>query len=105
MKLIETNIQKIAALCKKYKVNKLFVFGSILTNRFNDDSDVDLVVSFNKAEVSDYFDNYFDFKYALEELFGREVDLLEEQTIKNPYLKKNVDVTKILIHETISNTT
>lgn len=105
MKLIENNIQKIVALCKKYKVNKLFVFGSILTNRFNDNSDVDLVVSFNKAEVSDYFDNYFDFKYALEELFGREVDLLEEQTIKNPYLKKNVDVTKILIHETISNTT
>ena len=105
MKLIENNIQKIVALCKKYKVNKLFVFGSILTDRFNDDSDVDLVVSFNKAEVTDYFDNYFDFKYALEELFGREVDLLEEQTIKNPYLKKNVDVTKILIHETISNTT
>ena len=98
MKLIETNIQKIAALCKKYKVNKLFVFGSILTNRFNDNSAVDLVVSFNKAEVSDYFDNYFDFKYALEELFGREVDLLEEQTIKNPYLKKNVDTTKALIY-------
>lgn len=98
MKLIETNIQKIAALCKKYKVNKLFVFGSILTNRFNDNSDVDFVVSFNKAEVSDYFDNYFDFKYALEELFGREVDLLEEQTIKNPYLKKNVDTTKALIY-------
>ena len=98
MKLIENNIQKITALCKKYKVNKLFVFGSILTNRFNDNSDVDLVVSFNKAEVNDYFDNYFDFKYSLEELFGREVDLLEEQTIKNPYLKKNVDATKALIY-------
>ena len=95
MKLIESNIQKIAALCKKYKANKLFVFGSILTNRFNDDSDVDLVVSFNKAEVGDYFDNYFDFKYALEELFGREVDLLEEQIIKNPCLKKNVDATNL----------
>ena len=98
MKLIENNIQKIVALCKKYKVNKLFVFGSILTSRFNDDSDVDLVVSFNKSEINDYFDNYFDFKYALEELFGREVDLLEEQTIKNPYLKKNVDATKALIY-------
>lgn len=98
MELIENNIQKIIALCKKYKVNKLFVFGSILTNRFNKDSDVDLVVSFNKAEVSDYFDNYFDFKYSLEELLGREVDLLEEQTIKNPYLKKNVDSTKVLIY-------
>lgn len=80
------------------KVNKLFVFGSILTNRFNDDSDVDLVVSFNKAEVGDYFDNYFDFKYALEELFGREVDLLEEQIIKNPCLKKNVDATIYDLH-------
>ena len=98
MKLIENNIQKIVALCKKYKVNKLFVFGSILTDRFNEDSDVDLVVSFNKAEISDYFDNYFDFKYSLEELFGRDVDLLEEQTIKNPYLKKNVDATKALIY-------
>ncbi len=98
MKLIENNIQKIVALCKKYKVKRLFVFGSILTDRFNDDSDVDLVVSFNKAEVSDYFDNYFDFKYSLEELLGRDVDLLEEQTIKNPYLKRNVDATKALIY-------
>ena len=59
--MIENDIQKIVALCKKNKANKLFVFGSILTNRFNDDSDVDLVVSFNKAEVGDNFDNYFDF--------------------------------------------
>lgn len=98
MKLIGNNIQAIIALCKKHKVNKLFVFGSILTNRFNDDSDVDLVVDFKKAEVEDYFDNYFDFKYSLEDLLGREVDLLEEPTIKNPYFKKNVDATKALIY-------
>ena len=91
MQLIENNIHKIIDLCKKHKVHKLFVFGSILTNRFNDKSDVDLVVDFNKKEVEDYFDNYFDFKYSLEELLGREIDLLEEQTIKNPYLKKNDD--------------
>lgn len=97
MKLIENNIQKIIDLCKKHKVHKLFVFGSILTNRFNEKSDVDLVVDFNKSEVTDYFDNYFDFKYSLEDLLGRKIDLLEEQTIKNPYLKKSVDATKILI--------
>ena len=91
MQLIENNIHKIIDLCKKHKVHKLFVFGSILTNRFNDKSDVDLVVDFNKKEVED-------FKYSLEELLGREIDLLEEQTIKNPYLKKNVDATKTLIY-------
>lgn len=98
MKLLENNISQIVALCRKHKVSKLFAFGSILTNRFNDESDVDLLVSFNKSEVTDYFDNYFDFKYSLEDLLGRTVDLLEEQTIKNPYLKKNVDATKALIY-------
>lgn len=98
MKLIENNIQKIIDLCKKHKVHRLFVFGSILTNRFSDKSDIDLVVDFDKAEVNDYFNNYFDFKYSLEDLLGREIDLLEEQTIKNPYLKKNVDATKMLIY-------
>lgn len=97
MKLIENNIQKIIDLCKKHKVHKLFVFGSILTNRFNEKSDVDLIVDFNKAEVNDYFDNYFEFKYSLEDLLGRKIDLIEEQTIKNPYLKKNVNATKTLI--------
>ena len=53
---------------------------------------------FNKSEVTDYFDNYFDFKYSLEDLLGRTVDLLEEQTVKNPYLKRNVDATKALIY-------
>lgn len=98
MKLIEKNIPKIIDLCKKHKVHKLFVFGSILTNRFNDNSDIDLVVDFKKGEIIDYFENFFDLKYSLEDLLGRKIDLLEEQTIKNPYLKKNVDATKTLIY-------
>lgn len=54
MRLIENIIHKITALRKKRRVCKLFVFGSILTNRFNDDSDEELIVSFNKVVVSDY---------------------------------------------------
>ena len=42
--------------------------------------------------------NYFDFKYSLQDLFGREVDLVEEQTIRNPYFRKSVDSTKQLIY-------
>lgn len=51
-----------------------------------------------KTEIEDYFDNFFDFKYSLENLLGRKIDLLGEQTIKNPYLKKNLDATKTLIY-------
>ena len=98
MKLIDNHIENIASLCERYKVNRLFVFGSVLTDRFNDESDIDLVVDFKKDEVEDYFDNYFDFKYSLQDLFGREVDLVEEQSIKNPYFRKSVDSTKRLIY-------
>ena len=98
MKLIENNIQKIIALCKKHKVGKLFVFGSILTNRFNEKSDVDMVVDFDKVNLEDYADNYFDFKYSLEDLFGREVDLLEDKAIRNPILRRNIDNSKLLVY-------
>ena len=98
MKLIENKIPMIIALCKKHKVNNLFVFGSILTDKFNSESDIDFIVKFNKNEIIDYFDNYFDFKYALEELFDREIDLVEEQAIRNPYFKETIDSTKTLIY-------
>jgi predicted nucleotidyltransferase len=98
MKLINDNLQHIKALCQKHKVSKLFVFGSVLTPRFNNQSDVDLLVDFHKEEVDDYFNNFFDLKYALEKLLGKNVDLVEGQTIKNPYLKKDIDQHKVLIY-------
>ena len=98
MKLIENNIQRIIALCKEHKVGKLFVIGSILTNRFNEKSDVDMVVDFDKVDLEDYADNYFDFKLSLEDLLGREVDLLEDKAIRNPILRKNIDKSKRLVY-------
>ncbi len=98
MKLIEKNIKAINALCKKHKVQRMFVFGSILTNWFNDESDVDLLVDFDKSEVADYFSNFFDLKCALQNLFGRNVDLVEGQTIKNSYLKQSINASKTLVY-------
>lgn len=98
MKLIENNMQKIIALCKKHKVCKLFAFGSILTNRFNENSDIDLVVDFEKIALEEYADNYFNFKSSLEELFKRDVDLLEDKAIRNPILRRNIDNSKFLVY-------
>lgn len=69
MNIIESNIGKINVLCTKHKVEKLFAIGSVLTNRFQSESDIDLVVNFNGVELYDYADNYFDFKFSLEDLF------------------------------------
>ena len=98
MDVKELNINKIKNLCKRYKVSKLYVFGSILTDKFHNDSDVDMVVEFNKSSIEDYFDNYFNLKYKLEEYFKRKVDLLENQAIKNPYLRSEIDTSKQQIY-------
>lgn len=100
MKLIEMNMDKIIALCKKYKVRKLWVFGSILTDRFRDDSDVDFSVTFDKKNIPllDYADNYLDLHSALSSLFSREIDLITEDSLTNPYFIKELNSTKRLIY-------
>lgn len=98
MDLIDRNIDKIRDLCLKHKVGKLFVFGSVNTNRFKTDSDIDLIVDFKEVDLYDYADNYFDLKLSLEKLFNREVDLLEDNAVKNPYLRQSIDSTKQLIY-------
>ena len=96
--LIERNIDKIRDLCSRHKVRRLFVFGSVLTDRFKKDSDIDLVVDFQDVDLYEYADNYFDLKESLEKLFKRDVDLLEEKAIKNPYLKQSIDSSKQLVY-------
>lgn len=98
MKLIELNMDKIIALCKKYKVAKLWVFGSILTPRFNDRSDVDFSVIFHYDEIQDLFITFFDFIEELQLLLGRKVDLVDETAVKNPYFRNELDKTKRLIY-------
>jgi hypothetical protein len=56
-----------------------------LTNRFKKDSDIDLVVDFLPMDIAAYAKNYTDFKWSLQKLFNRPVDLLEEKAIKNPF--------------------
>ncbi len=98
MKLIEMNLDKIIALCKKYKVEKLWVFGSILTSRFNDKSDVDFSVIFHYDQIQDLFVTFFDFIEELQQLLGRKVDLVDETAVKNSYFRRELDRTKYLIY-------
>ena len=98
MKLIELNLNRIFELCKIHNVKTLSVFGSILTSRFNDSSDVDMIVEFNNENIDDYVSNYFNFKDALATLFKRDVDLLEAKGIKNRFLLQNINRTKQVIY-------
>ncbi len=99
MELIDKNIDAIKGLCDKHKVKELYIFGSVLTNKFSDSSDIDILIQFGKVELMDYFDNYMDFKEELERLLNRPVDLVENQAIRNPVFRKIVDREKKLIYE------
>lgn len=100
MKLIELNIASIIALCKQYRVKTLAVFGSILTDKFSNESDVDMLVDFEAANPDewDYVDNYFGLRDALQSLFGRKVDLIERKGIRNPLFKKSIEAKQRLIY-------
>lgn len=97
--LIEQHLGDIHSLCSKHKVKHLFVFGSVLSDRFNGKSDIDLIVDFDSMEIAQYADNYFDFKFSLQDIFQRPVDLLEEKALTNPYFLQVVNKQKRLIYE------
>ena len=98
MNVIDQNIGIIRDLCSKHKVSRLFVFGSVLTKKFKKSSDIDLLVDFKDVDLYSYADNYFDLKDALEKIFKRNIDLLEDKAIKNPYLRQSIDSSKQLIY-------
>jgi len=98
MRIINKNIDKIGALCNKHKVVSLFVFGSVLTDKFKKSSDIDLLVDFSGVDLYDYADNYFELKSSLEKLLKRQIDLLEDKAVKNPYLRKSIDSSKQMIY-------
>ena len=85
-------------LCSNHKVKQLYAFGSVLTNKFTNESDVDLVVDFDPIDVSLYADNYFDLKFSLQKILNLPIDLLEEKAIKNPYFRQNLNQQRRLIY-------
>jgi uncharacterized protein len=95
---IDKNKDDVKKLCTLYNVEKMYLFGSVLNSNFNTKSDIDFLVKFKAIELSNYFDNYMNLKENLEKLLGRNVDLVEEQTLKNPILINSINKSKELIY-------
>ncbi len=98
MNIISQHIDQIVNLCQKNKVNSLFAFGSVTTNNFTDESDIDLVVDIEDNDPVSYTDKYYNLKFQLEEILKRKIDLLEMKAIRNRFLKNEIDRTKIQVY-------
>ncbi|MDR3133177.1 MAG: nucleotidyltransferase domain-containing protein [Prevotellaceae bacterium] len=98
MNIVEQNMGNVARICEQHKVSNMYLFGSILTDKFSADSDIDFLVNFGRVDLFHYFDNYMGLKESLEALFRRPVDLVEEKTVKNPVLRRSIERNKKLIY-------
>jgi predicted nucleotidyltransferase len=93
---IELHREELQALCRRFHVRRLDLFGSAARGDFDPErSDVDLLVEFDRDNPEALsLKTYFDFKQALESLLGRPVDLVEPRALRNPYLKASIDASR-----------
>ena len=98
MKVLNQHIDQIVRLCELNTVRTLFAFGSITTDKFNPGSDIDLVVDIDDNDPISYSEKYFNLKFQLEEILKRQIELLEQKSIRNRFLKSEIDRTKCQIY-------
>ena len=96
---IERRRVELEALCRRYHVRRLELFGSGATGRARPGtSDLDFLVEFEPRPAGGYADDYFGLLEGLERLFKHKVDLVVGSAIKNPYFREAVEKTKALLY-------
>lgn len=98
-RILADNLEIVKAICRNNNVKSLFAFGSVCTDKFNDQSDIDLLIAFHSMDYGDYADSYFSMAEQLENIFKRPVDLITDKSLSNPYFINSLNQTKTLIYE------
>jgi len=87
-------------LCADHKVKFLYAFGSSITDRFDPDkSDIDLLVEIDDNDPIERGEKLISLWDMFEDFFNKKVDLLTDSSVKNPFLRKSIDATKVLIYD------
>ncbi len=98
--LVQRNIEAVAALCRQFRVKRLYLFGSAAGEGFREDaSDLDFLLALDDSSPAEYTESYFALAYELERLFGRRVDLLTERAVRNPYFRQVLEDARQLVYE------
>lgn len=94
---IEVPRDRLAAFCRRWQITELALFGSVLREDFGAESDVDVLISFDPHAPWSLW-HLIDMKYELQDIFGREVDLVEKKAIRNPFRRHEILSTYQVIH-------
>jgi len=90
--IIEKHISEIRQLCSQFNVRRLELFGSSLSDSFDENaSDIDFLVEFKPLKQGQFADAYFGLLEAAKKLLGRDVDLVMTKAIKNPYFLQQIN--------------
>jgi predicted nucleotidyltransferase len=97
--IIEAKMPLLKAIFKSHKIKSAYAFGSVTNDSFNDESDIDFLISFeDTVEVLETGDIWWKLHDNLRDILNREVDLLIEKSLKNPYFIEEVNEKKQLIY-------
>ena len=94
---ISINKQAVAVFCKKWKIVEMSLFGSVLRDDFNPDSDIDVLVTFNPEAKWSLWD-FPQMQDELKAIFGREVDIVEKDALKNPFRRHSILTTRQVVY-------
>jgi len=98
--LIEGRLAELEALCRRYHVQRLALYGSATGDAFDHaTSDLDFAVAFAPLDPHQHKESYFGLLFALEDLFQRPVDLTEYATIRNPFFRESLLETEVMLYE------
>ncbi|HNZ11942.1 MAG: Nucleotidyltransferase domain protein [Deltaproteobacteria bacterium ADurb.Bin151] len=84
---INIPMDKIRDFCLRWKIVEFALIGSVLRDDFRPDSDIDVLLSFEANAGWSLYD-IVDMKDELKAMFGREIDLVEKEAIRNPYRRR-----------------
>ncbi len=96
---LEQYYNEIKQICDSLPVKRLGLFGSVLNKKFTSKSDIDVLVLFDEKQEMDLFNNYFELKEKLEEVFHRQIDLVIDKDFENPFFKKSIEQSREIIYE------
>jgi predicted nucleotidyltransferase len=99
--IIEDRKEELKRICERLKIRRLYAFGSaVSSDKFRENSDIDFLITFDDSiSPEEYSENYFQLMDRLKELFNREIDVITERSLSNPYFIDSVNKSKVLIYE------
>jgi predicted nucleotidyltransferase len=99
--IVKEKLPQLTELCRRYRVERMYLFGSAARDDFDPaTSDIDFLIAFSpELDVMERGQNFLDLMLALDDLFGREVDLITEKQLTKPRLIENINRDKLLVYE------